>query len=378
MSQQIERMRINILQGAFLPVPAIRGGAIEKAWDKLGREFVKLGHEVTHVSRLCDDLPQEETCFGVRHLRVPGANAVKNQWLLKALELPYVLRAQKVLPRADVLVTHAFWAPILLPSKRLGNMYVHVGRYPKGQMKLYRRAMRLQAPSSSVRDAILREVPKNLDRITCQPYPLPWEQLSYKPYKDRPQKVLFLGRIHPEKGVLELVRAWSKLSTRLKENWNLKIKGPWQEREGGAGTSYLHQVEQAIKDAGAKIDLEEPSFDQNELIEELQSARIFAYPSLAEKGETFGLAVLEAMSCGCVPLVSNLKCFADFVENERNSVVFEHHEKDRFTLEKALEWSLKNQEHMATLSKSAYDQASQFSCLDVAKGYLKDFEDMGY
>ena len=85
------------------------------------------------------------------------------------------------------------------------------------------------------------------------------------------------------------------------ENWNLKIKGPWQEREGGAGSSYLHQVEQAIKDAGAKIDLEEPSFDQNELIEELQSARIFAYPSLAEKGETFGLAVLEAMSCGCVP-----------------------------------------------------------------------------
>ena len=371
-------MRINILQGAFLPVPPIRGGAIEKAWDNLGTEFVKLGHEVTHVSRLCDGLPQEETRSGVRHLRVSGANAVKNPWLLKALELPYVLRAQKVLPRADILVTHAFWAPIMLPSKRLGKMYVHVGRFPKGQMKLYRRATRLQAPSASVRDAMLEEVPKNKDRITCQPYPLPWKQESYKPYKERPQKVLFLGRIHPEKGVLELVRAWSKLSARLKENWNLKIKGPWQEREGGAGASYLHQVEQAIKDAGAKIELEQPSFNQNKLVEELQSARIFSYPSLGEKGETFGLAVLEAMSCGCVPLVSDLKCFTDFVENERNSVVFKRRESDGWTLEKALEWSLKNQEHMATLSKGAYDRASQFSCVEVAKGYLKDFEDMDY
>ena len=138
----------------------------------------------------------------------------------------------------------------------------------------------------------------------------------------------------------------------------------------------MHQIEQAIKNSGAKIDLEEPSFEKNKLIEELLSARIFAYPSLAEKGETFGLAVLEAMSCGCVPLVSNLKCFADFVENERNSVVFEHLEKDRLTLGKALEWSLKNQEQMASLSRGAYERASQFNCGEVAKGYLRDFEDM--
>ena len=106
-------MRISILQGAFLPVPPIRGGAIEKAWDHLGTEFVKLGHEVTHVSRLCDGLPKEEIRSGVRHLRVSGANAGSSPWLMKALELPYLLRAKKVLPEADVLVTHTFWAPLL-------------------------------------------------------------------------------------------------------------------------------------------------------------------------------------------------------------------------------------------------------------------------
>ena len=37
-----------------------------------------------------------------------------------------------------------------------------------------------------------------------------------------------------------------------------------------------------------------------------------------------------------------------------------------------------NQEHMATPSRGAHERASQFSCGEVAKGYLRDFEDIGY
>jgi len=86
-------MKITILQGAFLPVPALRGGAIEKAWEALGQAFAKQGHEVTHVSRLCDGLPAKEKIGEVRHVRVRGANAVSNSWILKLLEIPYVFRA---------------------------------------------------------------------------------------------------------------------------------------------------------------------------------------------------------------------------------------------------------------------------------------------
>ena len=73
-------MKITILQGAFLPVPAIRGGAIEKAWERLGREFVKLGHQVTHISRLCDGLPKEEEIEGVHHIRIEG---VRMRWITR-------------------------------------------------------------------------------------------------------------------------------------------------------------------------------------------------------------------------------------------------------------------------------------------------------
>ena len=56
-------MKITILQGAFLPVPPLRG-AIEKAWQALGEAFVRAGHEVTHISRLCDNYQKRKSSMG--------------------------------------------------------------------------------------------------------------------------------------------------------------------------------------------------------------------------------------------------------------------------------------------------------------------------
>ena len=44
----------------------------------------------------------------------------------------------------------------------------------------------------------------------------------------------------------------------------------------------------------------------------MENAKLFIYPSQAKEGETFGLAVLEAMSCGCVPIVSDTTLFYGF------------------------------------------------------------------
>jgi glycosyltransferase involved in cell wall biosynthesis len=49
---------------------------------------------------------------------------------------------------------------------------------------------------------------------------------------------------------------------------------------------------------------------------------------LAEQGETFGVAVAEAMAAGAVPIVSNLACFTDFVRDGQNGLVFDHRAAD--------------------------------------------------
>ena len=53
-------MKIVILQGAFLPVPPVAGGAVEKIWYRMGQEFAGLGHEVIHIGREFPDLPKNE------------------------------------------------------------------------------------------------------------------------------------------------------------------------------------------------------------------------------------------------------------------------------------------------------------------------------
>ncbi len=364
-------MRINILQGAFLPVPAIRGGAIEKAWHALGRSFAANGHQVTHVSRLCDGLERAESMDGVRHVRVPGTDAVKNPYLLKALELPYVLRARRVLSVADILVNHTFWGPLLLPRQKYGRIYVHLGRYPKGQLRLYGKASRLQAPSTAIADAARVELPDGKSRVTTLPYPLSGRTCDAKPIEERKKRVLYAGRIHPEKGILELVQAWRTLPQECKNGWKLRIVGPWREEQGGGGARFRDEI---IKKADSSIEIHEPIFDDGLLRKEYEKARIFAYPSLAVRGETFGLAVLEAMSAGCVPLVSSLPCFEDFVEEDRNGFFFD---LDETPIENGVSLGLNKVlscKNLHALSMAAKMTTRSYELEPVAARYIEDFE----
>ena len=366
-------MKITILQGAFLPVPPLRGGAIEKAWQGLGEAFVQAGHEVTHISRLWGDLPARETIRGVQHIRVRGAHSTPNSILLKLREVFYVLRARKILPEADILVTHAFWAPLLLPKDKFGKIYVHVGRYPKGQMCMYKKADRLQVPTQAVARAVAAELKKRDGRVRTIPYPLPFSIPSHVPLADRPKRVLFMGRINPEKGVLELLQAWQGLGESKRGDWTLRLVGPWREEDGGGGKAFLNKLKNM---GGSSVEIFDPIFEESDLIKEYQSARIFVYPSLAKKGETFGLAVLEAMNCGCVPLVSSLPCFEDFIQDGVNGSRAEIDSLDGVEkLSQAL-CALLTCTSLEEKSQLAIQTAKDYETGKIAEIFLADFNEM--
>ena len=368
-------MKITILQGAFLPVPALRGGAIEKAWEALGQSFADAGHMVTHISRMCDGLPENEKMGRVQHLRVKGFNGVKNPFFLKILEMFYVLRVKKVLPVADILVTHAFWAPILLENKKFGKIYVHVGRYPKGQLKFYKRASRFQVPTKVISEAVKKEIPERENDISVIPYPVNWRVEKSASYSDRSLTLLFLGRIHPEKGVMELVKAFKNIPIDIRKGWKLSIRGPWRLEQGGGGESYLSQVEKEVGDCGSSVEILEPTFSVTELKAGLERAKLFVYPSFAEKGETFGLAVLEAMSCGCVPIVSSLECFQDLVIDQVNGYVFNHRSKNVVQLlANKLEEAIQAVDKNEVYSNECINRAKEYEVEMLATKYIEDFK----
>lgn len=364
-------MKISILQGAFLPVPPLRGGAVEKAWQALGEAFVRAGHEVTHVSRLCDQLPKEEKLNGVHHLRIAGADPCNNSVLLKIREFSYVWRARKILPQADILVTHVFWAPLLFPKEKYGKLYVHVGRFPKGQMKLYKKAARLQAPSRVVAQAVSYELGEGDDRVFTAPYPLPFPFSPSTPLEERPKRVLYAGRIHPEKGLLELVRAWQRLPEEMQKEWTLRLVGPWREEQGGAGKSFIEKIK---SEGEGMVEIMDPVFEEKDLRALYQQARLFVYPSKANTGETFGLAVLEAMSCGCVPLVSSLDCFGDFINDGVNGVRIKAESMElENSLLKELKYLLLNHS-LSSFSEQTIQTAKEYDIDRVADQFLCDFK----
>ena len=370
-------MKITILQGAFFPVPAIQGGAIEKAWEVLGQAFVAAGHTVTHISKRHPELPDNEYIGAVHHLRVRGFKSVQNPYLLKLKELLYVLKVRSVLPPADILVTHTFWAPLLLPQKKYGKIFVHVGRYPKGQLKFYTKASRFQVPTSAIARAVENEVPKRSDDICILPYPIGWNIDCNYEYSKRPKTILYLGRIHAEKGIFELVNAFKNIPLADRKDWKLLIRGPWRTEQGGGGENYLSKINNAIQDCGSQIEILEPTFTSAELKKELEKARLFVYPSLAEKGETFGLAVLEAMSCGCVPLVSSLECFLDLIVENENGYIFDHRSKDLVrSLSLTLLKSMQETNQNMVFSSRCLKKAKEFELDRLALQYIGDFSNL--
>src|SRR3954469_2967018 len=260
-------MKITIVLGAFFPVPPIMGGAVEKIWFDLAQEFARRGHEIVQISRAIPQLPGEEMIGGVRHVRIAGFETPRSLWWLKFLDLVYSIRALRVLPKSDVTITNTFWLPVFLR-----NAYVHVARYPKGQMKLYSRAVRLQAPSQAVGSAISSEAPSLAGKVRIIPYPAPTPKISDRPLpvSQRKKIILYLGRVHPEKGVDLLVRAFADKARTIFASWRLMIVGPIETNLGGGGESYLSSLKSLS--SGAPVDFAGPVFRPLELEKQYRSA----------------------------------------------------------------------------------------------------------
>lgn len=370
-------MRITIALGAFLPVPTIMGGAVEKVWLALAEEFARRGHEVTMISRSVPQFAESETRNGVRHIRVRGFNTPHSLLWLKALDLIYSLRAKSKLPVADVLVTNTFWLPVVVKNSSAGQLYVHVARFPKGQLRFYSRARRLQGPSRVVVKAIQEQAPALAGRTVMIPYPAPCPVSSAAalPLANRERIILFVGRIHPEKGVHFLVEAFAREARTIFAGWKLMIVGPAEEKFGGGGADFLRSLERLADGSGDQVTFAGPIFDSSELEQTLRRARIFVYPSLAERGETFGLAPLEAMTNGCAVLVSNLDCFRDFVEEGVTGFVFDHRAPDPVqSLTSQLNGLVAQETMLAAVAAAGYEKSTEYSLSRVADRFLEDFE----
>ena len=372
-------MKITIVLGAFFPVPPVMGGAVEKVMYALGRELARRDHEVVMVSRTMPQFLNQEIRDGIKHLRIRGFNAPRSLLWLKFLDLVYSIRAISILPKADIVVTNTFWLPILLGKSKNGLIYVHVTRYPKGQMRFYWKAARLQAPSRSVARAIAAEAPKLAQRTAVIPNPVPRPSTESEPslVAQRDKIILYVGRVHPEKGVHLLVDAFAAGARTVFADWKLVIIGPAEEKFGGGGDRYLVDLRKRAAEASDNVIFRGAVFDHNLLEQEYRAARLFVYPSLAEYGEAFGVAPLEAMSSGAAVIVSNLDCFHDFVSDGETGLIFDHRGSDPAgQLREKMSDVIADPTLLSRVAEAGYRKSAEYSPSRVAELFLQDFNSL--
>jgi len=375
---------------------------VQRLWEGLAREFAKRGHEVTVFAREFTGQAKEETVEGIRYVRRGGygqSTSIKRD-LVQCLF--YALTAARHVPPGDVVVTNDFWMPAVLPwlNPSAGKVVPCLQRFPKRQASLYGRCAALVAVSQAVADGVRAQSPSVASKVVIVPNAIDEVFLEgTKGLRDygatgqatgdggqtaggrQPVRILYVGRIHPEKGLGLLVKALRVLAARDQKTnrprdegtkWECVLVGPVQQSEGGGGEAFVEELKRQVQDLPVRF--EGAVYNPTELAQIYKRADIFVYPSTADTGEAMPLAPLEAMARGLVPVVSDLKAFREYLKPDANGMVFDHRgDESEANLAKALGELVADAKKREQMSVAARTTAENFSMAVIADKYLQLF-----
>lgn len=133
------------------------------------------------------------------------------------------------------------------------------------------------------------------DRIECLTIPNFIEPPDIEPTFQTEKQVIAAGRLHSDKDFPALLRIWAKVVP-SHPDWLLKIAG-----EG--------ELEQMLKETAVQLEIADNvcftgALDHQVLLEEMAKSACFALTSVSE---SFGLVLVEAMSCGTPPVAFDIR-----------------------------------------------------------------------
>lgn len=368
-------MKITIITGPFASIPPYSISAIEKRWYSCGQEFIKLGHQVNYICKR----PNEEVVDTDLVTYIKGYDRSRNDLYDKTVrEFWYAVRALNAMEECDILVLNSIYAPIIAPlfyKRKYKAAIYNVARMPKKQMALYSRMDMLSCVSSSVKEVLLEQCPYLEEKVCVISNPVNTEVFTFEKKRCSPTpNVVYSGRVHPEKGLDILCESIERLN---KEGIQvgLTIVGPTKVEQGGGGKAYTDKLDAIAK--SFRIEYVEAIKDPVMLATELRWHDIYCYPSVAERGETFGVAPLEAMTLGIPTVLSQLACFTDFAKDGYSACMFNHRSANRVDeLCGQIRRLIEDEYFYEKISMNGAESAKNFSNEKIALRYLSLFKDL--
>lgn len=119
-----------------------------------------------------------------------------------------------------------------------------------------------------------------------------YSRFSMGKKSDGTRQLLYLGRIHPKKGITRLLKAWRNIHSNY-PNWTLKIVGPLDNEHAQNLISFVRNEKLP------RIEFSGPLYGEDKL-KCYQSADLFILPTFSEN---FGMVVAEALSHG-LPVIT--------------------------------------------------------------------------
>lgn len=91
------------------------------------------------------------------------------------------------------------------------------------------------------------------------------------------------------------------------------------------------------------------------------------------------MAPVEAMSHGCIPLVSNLECFNDYIEEGKTGLYFDSLTGDPVNnLYVVLKKLISSEDELRSIASDSYLISKKYSLNNIADKYLKDFRNLSH
>ena len=123
-----------------------------------------------------------------------------------------------------------------------------------------------------------------------------WEDVSHSYSESKKYDACFFGRIHPQKGISDLLEAWSLVCNK-KNGVKLAMVGQLETLKGDI---YKRGLEKNVEFLGFLYGVDK--------FRVLKSSKIFLFPSYYE---SFGIVVAEAMACGLPVVAYNLPIYEE-------------------------------------------------------------------